>query len=58
MKGQILNDTIKFLTKFGFGNVQSLTNKKNLLRDYLVKEKIGLFMATKTWLKTDIENQI
>ena len=47
-KGQFLENTIKFWTKFDFGNVQSL---KNLLRDYLVKEKIGLFLATETWLK-------
>ena len=43
MKGQFSDDTIKFWTKFGFGNVQSLKNRENLLRDYLVKEKIGLF---------------
>ena len=48
MKGQFLDDTIKFWTRFGFGNVHSLKNKENLLRDYLVKEKIGLFLATET----------
>ena len=31
-KGQLLDDTIKFWTKFGFGNVQSLKNKENVLR--------------------------
>ena len=32
-KGHFSDDTIKFWTKFGFGNVQSLKNKENLLRD-------------------------
>ena len=36
MKRQISDDTIKFSTKFGFGNVQSLRNKENLLKDYIV----------------------
>ena len=58
MKGQFSDDTIKVWTMFGFGNVQSLKNKENLLRDYLVKEKAGLFLAMETWLKSDTESQI
>ena len=58
MKGQFSDDTIKFWTKFGFGNIQSLQNKENLLKHYLVKEKTGLFLATESWLKNDIESQI
>ena len=58
MKGHFLEETIKYWIKFGFGNVLSLKHKENLLRDYLVKEKIGLFLAMETWLKSDIESQI
>ena len=58
MRGQFLEQTIKYWTKFGFGNVQSIKHKENLLRDNLVREKIGLFLATETWLKCDIESQI
>ena len=39
MKGQFSDDIIKVWTKFGFGNVQSLKKKENLLRDYLVERK-------------------
>ena len=58
MKGQCLEETIKYWTKFGFGNVQSLKHKENLLRDYLVKEKKGLFLAMETQLNSDIKSQI
>ena len=58
MKGQFLEETIKYWTKFGFGNIQSIKHKENLLRDYLVREKIGLFLAMETWLKCGIESQI
>ena len=57
-KGQFLEETIKYWTKFGFSNVQSLKHKKNLLRDYLVNQDIGLFLAMETWLKSDIESQV
>ena len=57
MKGQFSDDTIKFWTKFGFHNVQSLKNKENLLRDYLVKEKIALFWLQKLG-SNDIVSQI
>ena len=53
-----MEETIKYWTKFGFGNVQSIKHKENLLRNYLVREKIGLFLAMETWLKYDTENQI
>ena len=46
-KGQFLEETIKYWTKFGFDNVQSLKHKENLLRDCLVKERIGLFWLWK-----------
>ena len=36
-KWSLLEDTFRCWTKFGFGNVQSLKNKDNLLRDYLDK---------------------
>ena len=58
MKGQFSDNIIKVWTKFGFGNVQSLKRKENLLRDCLVEEKTGLFLAMETWLKNDIESQI
>ena len=57
-KGIHLEDTFRGWTKFGFGNVQSLKNKDNLLRDYLANEKIGLFWAIETWLKSDIQSHL
>ena len=57
-KGSLLEDTFRCWTKFGFGNVQSLKNKDNLLRDYLDKENIGLFVAIETWFKSDSESQL
>ena len=57
-KGIFSEDTFRSWTKFGFGNVQSLKNKENLLRDYLVNENIGLFLATETWLKSDMESHL
>ena len=57
-KGSLLEDTFRCLTRFGFGNVQSLKNKDDLLRDYLDKETIGLFVAIETWFKSDSESQL
>ena len=51
MKGQFLEETIKYWTMFGFGNAQSIKCKENLLRDYLVREKIGLFFGYGNWVK-------
>ena len=51
-----LEDNFRSWTKFAFGNVQSLKNKVHLLRDYLVNEKVGLFLATETSLKSDMES--
>ena len=53
-----MEDTFRCWTKFGFGNVQSLKNKDNLLRDYLDKENIGVFLAIETWFKLDSESQL
>ena len=53
-----MEDTVRSWTKFSFGNVQPLKNKENLLRAYLVNEKIGLFLATEPWLKSDIESHL
>ena len=53
-----MEDTFRTWTKFGFGNVQSLKNKENLLRAYLVNEKLGLFLGTETWLKSDMESHL
>ena len=39
-KWSLVENTFRCWTKFGFGNVQSLKNKDNLLRDYLDKENI------------------
>ena len=55
-KGSQVEDTDSCWTKFGFGNVQSLKNKDNLLRDYLNRENIGVFLAIKTWFKLDCES--
>ena len=57
-KWSLLEDTFRCWTKFGFGNVQSLKNKDILLRDYLDKENIGLFVAIETWFKSDSESQL
>ena len=51
-----VEDTDSCWTKFGFGNVQSLKNKDNLLRDYLNREDIGVFLAIETWFKSDSES--
>ena len=55
-KGSQVENTDRCLTKFGFGNVQSLKNKDNLLRDYLNREDIGVFLAIETWFKSDSES--
>ena len=57
-KWSLVEDAFKCWTKFGFGNVQSLKNKDNLLRDYLDKENIGVFLAIETWSKSDRESQL
>ena len=51
-----VENTDRCWTKFGFGNVQSLKNKDNLLRDYLNREDIGVFLAIETWFKSDSES--
>ena len=53
-----MENTFRCWTKFGFGNVQSLKNKGNLLRDYSDKENIGAFLAIETWFKSDSESQL
>ena len=55
-KGSQVENTVGSWTKFGFGNVQSLKNKDNLLRDYLNREDIGVFLAIETWFKSDSES--
>ena len=55
-KGSQVEDTNSCWTKFGFGNVKSLKNKDNLLRDYLNREDIGVFLAIETWFKLDTES--
>ena len=51
-----VEDTDSCWTKFGFGNIQSLKNKDNLLRDYLNREDIGVFLVIETWFKSDSES--
>ena len=58
IKGSQVANTDKCWTKFGFGNIQSLKNKDNLLRDYLNREDIGVFLAIETWYKSDDESML
>ena len=55
-KGSQVENTDRCWTKFGLGNIQSLKNKDNLLRDYLNREDIGVFLAIETWFKSDSES--
>ena len=57
-KWSLVEDAFRCWTKLGFGNVQSLKNKDNFLRDYLDKDNIGVFLAIETWFKSDSESQL